>query len=422
MPSETPRSDGSDDAIVFDTRRRGDRGQVTKPTPRASASTQRPYAPAEDDYYDSRFDRPRPAQDDYYEARFDRPEPRRPEPRRPQPDPRRPASRPAAPRPSDSRFRRRRWVAIIATLALLWALFTVGAVFNAWGNVKKVPATASGERPSGGKGRNVLMVGSDSRGSLTAEEIKELGTGSRKTAEGARTDSIMVLHLPEGSGKPVLISFPRDSYVPIPGHGSNKINAAYAIGGAPLLASTIEQTTGLRIDGYTEIGFGGFAKVVDAVGGVEMCLKAPMKDAKAHIDLKAGCQELDGKTALGYVRARYSDPEGDLGRAKRQRQFLGALIDKVASPVNVVFPWRAASLGGAMGDAIAVGEDDSMMDAARAMWGLKKVSGGGGYSVTVPVTSTNLQTPAGSAVKWDTEAAKALFAQINNDEPLSVTK
>ncbi|MCE1179860.1 MAG: LCP family protein [Micrococcales bacterium] len=409
MPSETPRSDGSDDAIVFDTRRRGTRGQVTKPASRPTASPAPraplsgpgplPGEPADDDYIEGRFGSRQPAS-------------------RPGDD----RVRPAPSRPTGGQLRRRRWTAGLLALALLWGVLTIGAVANAWGNVKKVPATASGDRPSGGSGRNVLMVGSDSRGSLSAEEIKKLGTGGRKTAEGARTDSIMVLHLPDGGGKPVLVSFPRDSYVPIPGHGSNKINAAYAIGGAPLLASTIEQTTGLRIDGYTEIGFGGFAKVVDAVGGVEMCLKRPMKDAKAHIDLKAGCQELDGATALGYVRARYSDPEGDLGRAKRQRQFLAALIKKVASPTNALLPWRTASLGGAMGDAIAVGEDDSMRDAASAMWGLKKVSGGGGYSVTVPVANSNYQTAAGSAVKWDSEKAKALFAQINADQPLSVTK
>ena len=141
------------------------------------------------------------------------------------------------------------------------------------------------------------------------------------------------------------MSIPRDSYVDIPGNGMNKINAAYSIGGPKLLARTVEQSTGLRVDGYMEIGFGGFANVVDAVDGVRICLKAPMKDEKAHIDLPKGCQVLDGKNALGYVRARYSDPEGDLGRVKRQRQFLGALLDKVASPADVLLPWRLHSLG-----------------------------------------------------------------------------
>ncbi len=88
----------------------------------------------------------------------------------------------------------------------------------------------------------------------------------------------------------------------------NKINAAFSIGGPKLLGETIEHNTGLELDGYMEIGFGGFAQVVDAVGGVNICVKNDMDDPKAHINLKKGCQDMDGPTALGYVRARYSDP------------------------------------------------------------------------------------------------------------------
>src|SRR5699024_3038636 len=132
----------------------------------------------------------------------------------------------------------------------------------------------------------------------------KLGTGGSKIT-GQRTDSIMLLHLPE-SGKPTLVSIPRDSWVTVPGHGQNKINASFSIGGPKLLISTIEQSTGLRVDNYMEIGFGGFAGVVNAVGGVKMCLKQPVKDSYAHIDLPAGCQVLDGKNALGYVRSRHA--------------------------------------------------------------------------------------------------------------------
>ena len=120
----------------------------------------------------------------------------------------------------------------------------------------------------------------------------------------------MLLHVPSGGGPTVLVSMPRDSYVSIPGHGKNKINAAYAFGGPQLLVRTVEQATGLHVDAYVETGLGGYAQLVDAIGGIDVCVKRAMKDAKAHIDVKAGCQTFDGATALGYARARYSRPAG----------------------------------------------------------------------------------------------------------------
>ncbi len=147
----------------------------------------------------------------------------------------------------------------------------------------------------------------------------------------------MILSVPPG-GKPALISIPRDSYVPIPGNGKNKINAAYAFGGPKLITQTVEQNTGLRIDGYVEVGFGGFVNVIDALGGIDLCLPKAIKDKDAHIDLPKGCQTLSGANALGYVRERHADPLGDLGRAKRQRQMLSAMIKKAASPASVINP------------------------------------------------------------------------------------
>jgi LCP family protein required for cell wall assembly len=106
-----------------------------------------------------------------------------------------------------------------------------------------------------------------------------------------------------------LVSLPRDSYVPIPGHGRNKLNAAYAFGGAPLLVRTVETVTGIRIDHYAEIGFGGFVGMTDAVGGVKLCPTRNIRDKYSGLHVKKGCQEMDGATALGYVRARYFDPK-----------------------------------------------------------------------------------------------------------------
>jgi LCP family protein required for cell wall assembly len=219
----------------------------------------------------------------------------------------------------------------------------------------------------------------------------------------------------------VLVSLPRDSYVPIPGHGMNKINAAYAFGGAQLLVRTVEQATGLHVDSYVETGLGGYADLVDAVGGVEVCVKTAINDAKAHIDVPKGCQTFDGKTALGYARARYSDPKGDLGRVERQRQVLAAIAGKTLSPSVVVVPWRAFPAAAAGGGALTVDSGTSPVGLAQFVLAMRSVAGGGGRSLTVPVARTDLQTPDGVAVQWNTAQAKALFAAIRADRTAAIS-
>ena len=113
-----------------------------------------------------------------------------------------------------------------------------------------------------------------------------------------------MLHVPDNDGPNLLLSIPRDSYVTIPGHGENKINAAFAFGGPKLLVKTVEQNTGVRIDNYVEIGFAGFVDVVDAVGGITVCPETAINDPKAgNLKLKKGCQEVDG-TPRSATRAR----------------------------------------------------------------------------------------------------------------------
>lgn len=288
----------------------------------------------------------------------------------------------------------------------------------AWSHVDRVAYEPAGNRPANQPGTLYLLVGSDSRSGLTRAEEKKLGTGH---VGGQRTDTIMLLYLPPG-GKPALISIPRDSYVPIPGHGSNKINAAYSIGGAKLLTRTVEQNTGLRVDQYTEVGFAGFVNVIDAVGGVHVCLKHPIKDHDSHINLKKGCQTLKGKNALGYVRMRKADPLGDLGRVQRQRQVLGAMAKEAASPVTVLNPVRYWRLANAGTDSLAVGQNASMFSAVRMLIGLGRVSGGSGLTLTVPIANANAMTSAGSSVLWDNQQAKELFGDIARGDTSGLKK
>ena len=334
------------------------------------------------------------------------------------PPPRSP-ERPADPAtPPTPRRTRRNVIIAVLVVVILWLAFIVWVPLNAWGSVGRVDNNPSGERPVDTSGFNYLLVGSDSRDGLTPEQQQQLNGGG--AAEGKRTDSIILVHVPGNGGKAAMISIPRDSYVPIPGHGSNKINAAFAFGGAKLLTQTVEQVTGVRVDGYLEIGFAGFAGVVDSLGGVDVCVPFDMKDQDAAIDLKKGCQTLDGPTALGYVRARKSDPRGDIGRAERQRQFLGALLKKAATPATVLIPWRYKSFADAAASGLEVGETTSFGDAVKMLQALRGVDGGDTLSLVVPVESAALQTAnAGVAVKWNSAQAKALFSAIQQDQPLT---
>ena len=255
-------------------------------------------------------------------------------------------------------------------------------------------------------GTNWLIVGSDSRANLTAEQRKEYATGD---PESELTDTIMLLHT--GSGPTTLVSIPRDSMVDIPGHGRHKINSAYgrgggADGGGPeLLVSTVEGATGLHIDHYVEIGFLGIVSVVDAVGGVEMCVPEAIKDPKAALDIKEGCQTLDEATALGYVRTR-ATASSDFGRVERQRAFISALLDKATSPSTLFNPFRIVPLATGLSGSIAVDDSTHVWHLAQlglAMRGLSE-----GISTTVPVRD--------GVVNWDRTRATALFDALAADE------
>ncbi|WP_337060078.1 LCP family protein [Kineococcus sp. G2] len=337
--------------------------------------------------------------------------------RQPEEPARRTAPPPAGPppprRPHRSVARRRRRVLLV----LLVVALVVYPLTLAWRGLSAVQHTAAaptGERPADTPGTTYLVVGSDSRDGMSAEELAQYSAGGDDIL-GRRTDTIMLLHVPE-SGPAALISVPRDSYVPIPGHGSGKINAAFALGGAPLLTQTVEEVSGLRVDHYVETGFAGFAHIVDAVGGVEMCPPAAVQDVRAGLDIAAGCQEMDGATALGYARYRYSDPAGDLGRAARQRELLAAIVDEATSPTTLLNPLRAFSLASAAGGALTVDEDASLGALLTFANGMRSATGSDGISMTVPVANANLRTSSGLAVKWDTERALEMFADLEADD------
>jgi len=330
---------------------------------------------------------------------------------------RRPGAPPARPRKPR---RKRAWGQLISlTLVIIVLLISAGIL---GGTLWLETALHRGPvltdypgRPASGRGSNWLLVGSDSRQGLTVQQQQALATGG-DTGNG-RTDTMLLVHVPAlGSRTPTtMVSIPRDSYVPIPGYGRDKINAAFAMGGAPLLAQTVEQATGLRLDHYAEVGFSGFAGLVDALGGITVCPTAPMNDPLAGIDLPAGCQKLDGRDALGYVRSR-DTPRADLDRMVNQRQFMSAVLHRAASPAVWLNPWRWYSVAHAAVGALTVDHRDHAWDMARLGWALH----GSTTALTVPIGEFT-GSDVGSVVVWDHEKAAQLFDALAGDQPVPPT-
>ena len=306
----------------------------------------------------------------------------------------------------------------VRNIVLAYLGFYVVLGFHAASSLDKMPASAN-VALADTAGTNWLLVGSDSREGLTKAERKELHTGKNEGSQ--RTDTIMLIHI-DDSGKSTLVSLPRDSYVTIPAHialdGSsvedrkNKINSAYGKGGAPLLVETIERNTGLHIDHYMEVGFKGIRDITDAVGGVNMCVPADVTDENSGLSLLEGCQELDGKNALAYVRMRYADPKGDLGRVERQQQYLSSVMKKVATPAVLLNPISMWKLVDAGTESVNVGDRDSILDLAKLARAMRGLSNGSGTLTTVPVSDPDATTAAGSSVIWDKDAARELFISL----------
>jgi len=288
-------------------------------------------------------------------------------------------------------------------------VFLVAVPLIAWSKIEKVDATPSGARPASQPGTTYLLVGSDSREGLTRKQEREFGTGK---GAGRRTDTIMLLHT--GSGPNLLMSIPRDSLVDVPGHGTTKINSAFAFGGPPLLVRTIEQATGIRVDNYIEIGFSGFVGVVDAVNGIKICPKRAMKDRLANLDIKKGCQDVDGKVALGYARSRHTSGLGDIARAQHQREVVSAVGAKAASPWSILNPVRYYRLAMAGSNSLRVGEDTGMIATLRFAWAMTRVNGSNGLTCGVPISDL--------AVHWDRERARRLFRLIKQDRTSDIPK
>ncbi|MFZ2014412.1 MAG: LCP family protein, partial [Nocardioides sp.] len=296
-----------------------------------------------------------------------------------------------------------RWLLV---LLLAWVVYLVAVPFFAWSKADKVDAFPAGRRPADQPGTTYLVVGSDSRKGLTPKQRKQLHTGN---AAGQRTDTIMLIHA--GSGPTLTMSIPRDSSVPIPGHGTTKINAAFAYGGPKLLVKTIEQNTGIHIDHYVEIGLGGVVNVVDAVGGITICPTHTMNDKLANLHVKRGCQHVDGRVALAYARSRHADPKlGDIARGGQQREVMAAVGHKALSPWTFINPFRYWNLWMSATDSLRVDQDMSVFGMGRFGWAMTHSK----LNCVVPISDLY--------VHWDPTRSQQMFKLIREDKTSEITK
>jgi LCP family protein required for cell wall assembly len=320
---------------------------------------------------------------------------------------------PSGPRPGGRRWRfwgqpgrhGRRIALVLCTVVVVIIAAVAGSYIWLDGKLNRSVALPATTATSAGD--NWLIAGSDTRSGLSRTQEDQLHVGSNSGT--LNSDSLMLLHM--GGPQPVLISIPRDSYVPIPGHGDNKINAALGFGGPTLLIQTVENVTGLKISHYMGIGFQGLVDVTNKVGGVYICLKTPVQDSYSGVNLKAGCQTLNGTQALAFVRDRHSFATGDLQRIQDQRAFLKALLNKAASPGEFLNPFTALPFGSSAASAISVDQGTHLYDLMKAGLALRNPQTG-----TVPIANANYQTAAGSSVLWNHSEATQLFSALKNDQ------
>jgi LCP family protein required for cell wall assembly len=330
----------------------------------------------------------------------------------------------------------RTWLKAIAAFIAFTILIGSGITWVAYKHLTAsiargvpVPALGPGMTDPDGAAQNILMVGDDSRAGATKKELADLlSTGD--DGGSMSTDTMMLLHIPVNGGKPTMVSFPRDSWVSIPGHGKGKLNAAFADGyvaakdagkdetaaegaGIVLTIKTLEQLTGLYIDHYITVNLLGFYRISNAIGGVTVCLNKAQNaktDSDAFgsgysgINLPKGVSVIKGKQALAFVRQRHGLPNGDLDRIKRQQYFLASAFDKITSAGTLLNPFKLHNLLNAIGTSVLA---DPALNPVKMARQLQDLASGSLGAMTIPNNGPQLIYPDGvetSIVQVDTAA------------------
>jgi LCP family protein required for cell wall assembly len=286
--------------------------------------------------------------------------------------------------------------------------------------------TSGNEGTGSGTAMNLLLVGNDSRASASEAELEELHT---EDAGSMATDTMILVHVPADGSRASFVSFPRDSYVQIPGHGWDKLNAAYAYGaaeagsdatddakqsaGAQLLIQTISQLTGLQIDHYAEVDLLGFFKLSSVVGGVEVNLCAPVKDSYSGVNLPAGVQTISGDQALAFVRQRHGLPRGDFDRIIRQQTFIAGMIRKILDDNVLLNLGKQRELVEAAAQSLTVDQSLNMLQLAQQ---LQSVTAGSIEFQTIPYVGDDKDDQGRYILRLkDKDTLHEFFAQLSAD-------
>ncbi|MFF4384961.1 LCP family protein [Kitasatospora sp. NPDC001547] len=315
---------------------------------------------------------------------------------------------------------------LVATGALLWIAYrTLDGNIRTDSATDRLLAKLEAERPSrtaGARGaQNILLIGSDDRSGANGSYGGEAGT--------QRSDTTILLHVAADRKHATAVSVPRDVMVTVPAceqpDGSRsrpalmQFNRAFETGGPACSIRTVEQLSGIRIDHYVILDFSGFKRMVDTIGGVEVCVPQPIHDKDAKLDLPAGRQTLHGEQALGYVRARESLGDGsDTQRMGRQQQFLAALVRKVQSQGVLLNP---AKLWPVLDAATSSVRADGALSSLGALYDLTQDLRG------VPSADVVLLTAPRRPYRYDSDRDEfvqpqtgQLFAALRDDRPVAV--
>jgi len=315
-----------------------------------------------------------------------------------------------------------RGLAAVLSLVVLagsgYGWFAYRTLDDSLGHIAGLPA---GDAAAADPAENILLVGDDHRpAGASPEVLAELSTAEDGGSDN--TDTMMVLHVPAGGGRPTVVSLPRDSWVDVPGVGAAKLNSAFAsgaadgggdAGGMHLLIETVQQLTGLQIDHFVRISLLGFYQVAEVLGPVQVCLDEAVDDPYSGLDLPAGVSTLDARQALSFVRQRHGLPRGDLDREVRQQYFLAAELRTVTSGGVLLDPVELHALLQAVGSAVQTDPDLDLLSLASQ---LSSLAAGDVTFTTIPVLGTPTITDAAgddvSIVAVDTTALPAFIAGI----------
>ncbi len=313
-------------------------------------------------------------------------------------------------------------VVLTAAVAIAGAAGTLVAARSAIDEVPRVAGVSDVLSPSSSNVENYLLVGSDSRAGSDPNSPDYAGIGSESDVSGPpRSDTMMVLRRDKQTGEASLLSIPRDLWVDIPGLGNQRVNAAYNDGPA-VLVQTIQAALGVPIHHYVEVDFFGFKDIVDAIGGVELCFWYPVRDENTGLYVaEPGCYQFDGVQALAYARSRHfeefkedgewhQDGTADIGRTKRQREFVNAALTTALARVKAD-PFVAGELLESAGSAVRI---DDELDVFAAASSLRTAVGSGLTTWALPVYG---ETIDGNSVLLLADGAEVVLAYFRGDGP-----